>query len=345
MAPPAHLPGRLPAGLCVFGLTYTCGITWAGTPKANPSPLSARAVIDLAVEGGLSWVEMPVAMLGDPSPKALADLREYGRERGVGFVLAASKVLAGDLRDHLQLAAALGAPVMRCILSGVLCGDRRGVPGGWKGHLRACEGELEAVLPEAERLGIAIAIENHQDADSDDLLRLCARFESASLGVTLDCGNPLAVMEDPVEFATQLARYLRHVHVKDYRVHPAPNGFRLVRCALGEGAVDFPALFRLLDAQEAPITRNIEAGALQARQIPILERSWWDEFPARDARSLLPALSVVWGGLRPADEEWRTPYERDAPGEELAAYEGEQHRTSLEYLRALLARGEPARAE
>jgi sugar phosphate isomerase/epimerase len=205
--------------------------------------------------------------------------------------------------------------------------------GGWRSHLAGCIQELEQALPEAERLGIAIAIENHQDADTEDLLALCRRFESRYLGITLDAANPLAVMEEPLEFARRLAPYLRHCHLKDYRIYPAPNGFRLVRCALGEGVTDFPALFRLFDEQEWPITRNIEMGALQARLIPMLERSWWDEFSARDARDILPALELVWNNLRPSEEEWRTPWEREADSEELACYEWEQFETSVRYLR------------
>jgi len=339
MALPPHPSGRLAAGVCVFGLTHACGLTWADTPKAASQPLTARRFIDLAVDCGLSWAELPARMLGELDADSLRSLREYAEERQVGLVLAGGQVPAGGLMEELRAAHALGAPTLRCILSGVLCGDRRNVPGGWSEHLRKCASELEKLVPEAERLQVAIAIENHQDADSADLLRLCRQFESRYLGVTLDCGNPLSVMEEPVEFATRLAPYLRHVHLKDYRVHAAPNGFRLVRCALGEGVVDFPALFRLFDAQEWPITRVVEAGALQARLIPMLEPSWWAEFGPRHARDILAALSAVWNGLRPDDEEWRTPFERELSGEELAAYEWEQHHASVAYLRRLDASG------
>jgi 3-oxoisoapionate decarboxylase len=332
MAQPEHLPGRLPAGLCIFGLTYACGMTWAGTPKANPAPLTGRDVIHLAAESGLSWAELPARMLGEVTPEALAELRDYALSRGIRLIVPGGRVRAETLREDLRIAAALGAPAVRCTLSSILCGDRRGLEGGWQRHLRMCEQELERILPEAERLKVAIAMENHQDAASDDLLGLCRRFESPYLGVTLDTGNPLAVMEDPVEFASRIAPYLRHAHLKDYQVYPAPIGFRLVRCALGQGVIDFPALFRLFDRQEWPITRNIEMGALQARQIPILERSWWDELAPRDARKILPALSLVWQNVRPADQEWRTPYERDTSGEELAAYEWEQYHDSVAYL-------------
>jgi sugar phosphate isomerase/epimerase len=294
-------------------------------------------MIDLAAESGLSWVEMPAAILGGTSPDVLHAARGHAEERGVRFVFPGGKLDRETLVRDLQFAALLGAPTVRCTLSGVLCGDRRGFPGGWREHLRQCERELEAALPQAERLKVAIAMENHQDAGSHDLLALCRRFESPYLGITLDTGNPLAVMEDPLEFAARTAPYLKHAHLKDYRVYPAPNGFRLVRCAMGRGVAPFPKLFRLFDEQEWPITRTIEMGALHARLIPFLERSWWDEHTPRDARDALPALSTVWNNMRPAEEEWRTPLERGETGEELAAYEWEEYHASLEYVRRILA--------
>jgi sugar phosphate isomerase/epimerase len=291
----------------------------------------------MAAEYGLSWVELPPGLIG-AEPADWHRLRHLAEEHGVRFVFSASKVDAAELRRCLGIAAELGAPTVRCILSSVLCGDRRGLPGGWRAHVDACTEALESVLPDAERLRIAVAVENHQDADSEDLLRLCRRFESRYFGVTLDCGNPLAVMEDPLEFAERLAPYLRHAHLKDYRIYPAENGYRLVRCALGEGVVPFPELFTLFDAQEWPVTRNIEMAALHARQIPMLERTWWDEFSSRDARETLSAMSLIWRNLRPAEEDWRTPLERDAPGEELLAYELEQLEQSVTNLRGLIAR-------
>src|SRR5206468_3998403 len=161
-------------------------------------------------------------LLGDTSPEGLRAVREYASERGIGFVLPAGRASEAGLREALQAAAHLGANTVGCTLSGILCGDRRGFEGGWRSHVEQCAGIFEAVLPEAERLGIAIAIENHQDAASEDLLQLCRRFESRYLGVNLDCGNALSVVEEPVEFATRLGPYLRHSHLKDYRVHPAP---------------------------------------------------------------------------------------------------------------------------
>lgn len=269
------------------------------------------------------------------SSRELERLRAAGERLGVGFVVPAGPLLTDDLPAALTAAEALRAPTVRCTLSTVLCGERNSAPGGWPDHLKRCRARIEELLPEFERAGVALALENHQDADSSDLLNLCTAFESRYLGVTLDCANPLAVMEHPVEFARRLAPYLRHSHLKDYRIHHAATGCRLVRCAVGSGVVNFPELLQLFTEQEWPITTTIEMGALEARLIPFLEARWWDNYPGRSLSNSVSALRVIWDGVRPRSEDWRTPFEKDSPGSDLALYERRQLNHSVSYLRAL----------
>lgn len=180
-----------------------------------------------------------------------------------------------------------------------------------------------------------IAIENHQDAGSDDLLWLCEQVGSERIGVTLDTGNPLAVGEDPLVFACRVAPYLKNVHLKDYQIFRAPGGYRLVRCAVGAGVIDFPALFALF-AREAPAAPcSIELGATKARHIRLLTPEWWEHFPARDVRELLSVLNLVACHGRPEEAEWRTPHEREAPDAERVAYELGQFQESVRYLARL----------
>src|SRR5206468_7323001 len=157
--------------------------------------------------------------------------------------------------DYLKAAAAVGAKVVRSTLSGILCGDRRKLEGGWDARLAAVAQRLNEVLPCAEDLGMAIAMENHQDATTADLLSLAEMVGySPAFGVTLDTGNPLAVGEEPVEAARRLAPIIRHVHLKDYTIHFAPEGYRLVRCAAGDGVIDFPAILDVVRRNGRDVT-------------------------------------------------------------------------------------------
>ncbi len=335
MAAPRSAQGRLNAGICVFGIPYACGFVGAGTPYANPQPLAGKDIVELAVKSGLSFAEMPPSMFSESQPEHLREICDIGQDKDVSFIVSGGHLRASTLRDDLRLALAVGATTVRCILSSVLCGDRRPVEGGWPNYLKRLEVELEEILPEFEKHGVALAMENHQDATSAELVALCARFESPSLGITLDTGNPLAVMEEPLDFARAVAPYLRHVHMKDYLIHPAPNGYRLVRCPMGQGVIDFPALLRLMDELPQTVTRSVEIAAVNARLIPILERSWWETFPPRDVRDILPAMDLVWRELRPATDAWETPVERGATGGEIATWEWDDYWMSVAYLRGI----------
>jgi hypothetical protein len=180
-----------------------------------------------------------------------------------------------------------------------------------------------------------VAVENHQDATSDDLVRLCQEVSSPMVGVTLDTGNALVVAECPLEFARKVAPYVKNVHVKDYRIHVTESGYRLVRCAIGDGAIPFRELFGLLKEKAPEATLNIELGATKARHIPLLEDSFWDYYPPRSTREVVGALRLAHRSARPRDEDWRTPHERGESVQVCAEYELDQFRRSVENLRGM----------
>lgn len=326
-------PARLPAGLCVYGMTYQIGLTWAGTDRARASSLTASDLVALTAASDLAHLEAPVSLLPD-SPEG--EFRQLAEQAGVAFIVAGS-VLDRETTEHeLRQAAAIGAPILRCTLSRVRCGERARQPGGWSARLVRISQILDELLPLAEKLGVTIAMENHQDATSAELVDLCERFQSSHLGVTLDCGNPLAVMEEPIAFAEAVSPYLRHVHLKDYRIYPTDQGFRLVRCALGGGVIDFPLLLAIFDDLPQPISLSIEMAALEARHIPFLDAAWWETFPAQDARDLLPVMELIWRRRLDPASAWMTPYELGCAGEEVEALEREELDSSVRYLSELL---------
>jgi len=325
---------RLPVGLAAYGFGYLCGFAGAGTPRACPDPYDAYRLMDLAEALGLGGVEFPPRW-GLPS-LALADLeaaRAYAAARGLSVVFAGGIVDVEELRALLPAAATLGAPVVRVVASGILCGDRRAVRETWPAYLEEIAGRLRAVRGLAEESGVAIAVENHQDLTSNELVDLCALVDSPRVGVTLDAVNPLAVVEDPLAFARRVAPLIKNVHLKDYHVYTAIEGYRLVRCAIGAGVLDVAGLLELLarEAPDAPV--SIELGALQARHVRFLDDEFWLGYPPRRAEEILPALRLREARGQPLDEDWRTPWEREAAAEELAAYELSEIEQSVAYLR------------
>lgn len=323
---------RLPFGLCAFGLSYTCGFAGRGTPRENPAPLSLAGLVELAAELRLRWVEIPPT--GVPAEHRPA-LRERAAQLGLELVAGGRRVEARQLEEDLLAAVELGAKVVRTTLSGILCGDRRKIGlAGWQRIVGEAAETLGALAPLAEEHGLQIGVENHQDATSADLLRLCEAVDSPAVGITLDTGNPLAVCEEPLEFAARVLPHLVDVHLKDYRIFPTRSGFRLSHCPIGSGVVDFAALFELLDGRP-DLPRSIELAALGERHVTCLEPSWWDGYPPREARSFASFLHFVRG--HESEGEWRTPFELGQP--RLREWEFECLMTSLDNL-SRIAMGE-----
>jgi sugar phosphate isomerase/epimerase len=152
----------------------------------------------------------------------------------------------------------------------------------------------------------------------------------------LDAGNPLAVGEDPVETAKTLAPLIRHIHCKDYTIHFAPEGYRLVRCAAGTGVVDFPKILEIVKNNGfAHLLPGIEIAAQATRTIPLLESSWWAEYPERDVRTLIPALQILWAKGRPQDELYSSAWERGENSEAVGAEEWRLLNESVAYFATL----------
>ncbi len=336
----------IPFALTAYGLPHVMGYLKTKSGEAHPDPLGPIGLMDAAVELGLIGVEMPLStrvpsfdgQYVETAPLT-EDLRDALAARGLRIVADFGALLDHDpqhLRDYLRIVAQVGATVMRATLSHLLCGDRRPMSGGWETHLQAVAGRLREILPAAADLGICIAVENHQDATTDDLLRLAEMTgHHPSFGITLDTGNPLAVGEEPLEAARRLAPIIRHLHLKDYTLHFAPEGYRLVRCAAGEGVIDFPAILEIVRENGHALLPGIEVAAQATRTIPLLEPGWWDEYPPRPAKSFAAALRLLWEKGRPAEEPYSSAWERGEDSRAVSAQEWEQVRGSVAYFRKL----------
>lgn len=313
----------LPIGLCVYGIAYTAGFAGKGTPRANPRPVDALGFLDLATKLGLSAIEIPFSYIHPQEDEAaLQAYVQEANERGLRVISAGLPIEVEPFRKHLAICQRLGITTVRCVLSSVLCGDRRPIGGleGWQQHLDQKIGILRELAPLAEDAGVRIGVENHQDATSADLVYMCQTVNSPNVGITLDTGNPLAVAEDPVIFARTILPYLVHVHLKDYRMTPSPEGYRIFHCAIGAGMVDYPALFDLFRTKD-DLVCNIEMAALGERHIRLLTEEYWLGHTQRPIADVLPVLRMR--DRAEVDVEWRTAWELEQDSI-MAAWEMER---------------------
>jgi 3-oxoisoapionate decarboxylase len=323
---------KLLTGLNPYGLPYYLGLQGVGTARANPDGKGLEGFIDLGVELGCRVLEFSEGWLAGLDPVGLRGLKRRIGELGM-VPIVSSGFQRGDIDACMGYADALGADRLRFAMTPILCGDRAAAGTRWYELVAEVRRKLAVAAGRAERAGITLLIENHQDFTSRELIGFCEEFGPA-VRIVYDTGNSFPVAEAPLDFARVVAPYVRHVHLKDYRVQWTDEGIRLVRCAIGDGAVPFTELFALLAEHNEAMTAVLEPGALEARHVRLFTPQWWHGYAPKPAQDLAACLLAARRNRLPDDAEWRTPWELGTDNE-IAEYELAMIRRSAANMKAL----------
>lgn len=324
----------LQLGLNPYGLTHTLGLQGLGTARANPQGSGLSGFVAIAREIGARCLEFDGRWL---QPMSVEELGTLGASlppvpRICSYWLRHEP--GETLGEAIRATRAIGGTLIRMHLTPVLEGARAAQGSRWQAMLNHARATLVREAPRAADAGLNIAIENHQDLGSDELLDL-AEQAGSNVGLAFDTGNAFAVAEDPVAFARRAAHRIRHVHLKDYVSQFTPEGFRLVRCAIGDGCVPLVELATVLGARNSSLTASIEVGALEARHIRVFAPEWWQGYPSRDPAELQTALDRLRARRLDDNADYRTPWEKQESTAAIVAYEMEQLRKSVANLRGL----------
>ena len=89
------------------------------------------------------------------------------------------------------------------------------------------------------RLGIKLAVENHGgDLQAREMKMMVEAVGTDVMGVCLDSGNPVWMLEDPHMTLEMLIPYAETSHVRDSAVWKVPEGIAVRWVNMGEGNVD-----------------------------------------------------------------------------------------------------------
>ncbi|MBD3307886.1 TIM barrel protein, partial [candidate division KSB3 bacterium] len=118
--------------------------------------------------------------------------------------------------------------------------------------------QLKAVAPSAAAAGIKIAVENHCDSFSEEIVWLLDLVASPVVGACIDTCNALMVMEDPLVAIETLAPRAFTNHFRDDRIEFQRYGFKLTGTAVGEGDIDMKRAYEIIATRSTMNRINIE---------------------------------------------------------------------------------------
>lgn len=160
---------------------------------------------------------------------------------------------------------------------------------------------LQRAEPVVRKHRIKLAIENHKDWLSAELLEILRGLDSEWIGVNLDFGNNIALLEDAMEVVTALAPYTFTTHVKDMGVREYDEGFLLSEVPLGEGFLDLRKMFAICRKHNPGVRFNLEMITRDPLKIPCRKDEFWATFPPSRRRHLARTLRAVHRHPYPSD--------------------------------------------
>lgn len=274
-------------GLNTYSYRCAAGL-WDYTPRENAA-MGLDHFLRKAVEMNLDGLHLADARHLDSLEYGhVSEVRQKADALGLYLELGTAGTNPDHLENMVRAAHVLGSTVV-CTFVGK---PRPTSAQEMEQIVSAAAAEIRQVLPVCERYGIGLALENNQDLTTEELLTLLEQIDSRWVGVCFDTGNPLAVLEDPLESARAVASLVKTIHLKDYQLAARPDGFSLLECALGEGVVDLRGVVDLVRSEAPQATLNIETSA-GTHPMPVLEEAYLERFPETPVVALGRTLRLV----------------------------------------------------
>lgn len=207
-------------------------------------PLDVAA--DIGFQGVEIWGREPhISEEFDAS--RVAAVRRMVAERGLEVPVFGSYLRLGatntnnsgnaSLKDVLQIAAALGAPIIRVWASDV--GSEEAEEGVWQETVR----EVREAAASAAKMGMILAAEMHSKTLADtgaSARRLVEEVDSEAFGLNFQASSNLEE-EKPMARLEAVLPKVVHLHAQNY-APLAGRGNRVERVALADGIIDYRSL-------------------------------------------------------------------------------------------------------
>ncbi len=231
-------------------------------------------------------------------------VRERAKELGLHLETGGSSLLGRDeaeleakmkaFRRNIERAAGMGAPLVRTLLAS----DRASLPPGpIEKHMETAVKMLRAARTQAMDAGVKIAVEVHKELQAREHRTIIETAGKEYVGSYLDTGNPVFMMEDPLQTVEVLGPYALTLHLRDSVVYEHPKGIAVQWVPLGEGTVDFRAI--VAKAREVCSPLHIYIKPITGRPPhvhPIYDDGFWKGYPEVKAADFARFLALAKKG-------------------------------------------------
>src|SRR2546426_1649033 len=324
----AENPRRKRLGVC----TYSYNIHWKAARDGHSKVRFKDTIefLEYCHQLGAGGVQIGLGSRDTDYPKkvrAKAEAYEMYFEGQSSLPQQSSDVERFDV--EIRAAREAGAEVVRTAMLGGRRYETFDSAGAFRQFAEKSWHSLTLAEPILKKHRVRLAIENHKDRRVPELLDLLERISSEYVGVCVDVGNNIALLEEPMAVVEALAPFAFSTHLKDMAVQEFEDGFLLSEVPLGEGFLDLKKMVAVLQKANPTIQFNLEMITRDPLKIPCLTKKYWATMEAVPASQLAAALAMV----RRDPAKKPLPRTTGLDNDRQLALEDDHVRTSFAYAR------------
>jgi sugar phosphate isomerase/epimerase len=260
---------------------------------------------------GIEMAQFSEATLGvrpadGPNEAELRKVRAYAEKLGISISAFSGRSICPtassfdarlgapeqQIAQGLKIARIIGASSMRVVL-----GSFKERPEIAR-HLESMTRVLKSVRGQIRDSGVRLALENHNaDLQAREIKALIEEVGADILGVCIDSGNPVMIMEDPHLTLEVLGPYVLCSHIRDSAVWRVPEGVAARWVNMGEGNVDIDGWVKKFIRMhpELPVAfENLPTA--QPRIMRVFDQETFQYFPKMPAADLSRYLALAERG-------------------------------------------------
>ena len=253
----------------------------------------AQALLEESHRLGAAGIQVDVGVDLEQATELRQRAEKYGIYIEATFNAPRSTDDVERFDKNIQVAKAAGAKLGRtAILPGRRYEEFKSLQEFQKAEHHGLQ-SLQWAEPVLAKNKFYLAVENHKDQRISEKLATIKQLSSEFIGICVDVGNNVTLLEDPLETVRALAPWAMTVHFKDQAVRENDEGFWFADVALGEGFIDLPAVVKILREAKPGIHLNLETITRDALNVPVLRDDFWVTMPETPASHLARTLRLV----------------------------------------------------
>lgn len=222
--------------------TYT--YTWSvGVPGSEPEkPWNEEMLVNKAAELKVDCLQiadnLPLHLMDE---QRLMSLKQLACDSDIDLEVGARNMKPDMLQRYIEIADLLGSPILRFVIDGP----------GFKPSVEEINRIVKSAVPELEKRGIRLAIENHDRLQAREFLDIVRGSQSEHVGICLDSVNSMGAGEGIETSTTLLAPHTFNLHIKEFIVerHPHMMGFSIEGRPVGQGQLPLTWMLEQLGPQ------------------------------------------------------------------------------------------------